>query len=166
MKRTPLIGSRRRVTVESAGEGVFLIDGEKREVSVEVLEDGVYSLLVDGRAFDVAVREDKTGFLVEIDAETISVTCDEPDAGEGGRSSKERESPQGDAVVTSPMPGRVVSLKVAEGQVVKEGEPVVAVEAMKMENELQAPINGVVKSILVKAGDSVDAGQALMVIGS
>ena len=58
----------------------------------------------------------------------------------------------------------LVGLKVQAGQAVKEGEGVVLAEAMKMENELHAPKDGKVKSILVKVGDAVEGGQDLVVI--
>jgi len=64
------------------------------------------------------------------------------------------------AVITSPMPGSVVAVLVEDGQHAERGAPVVAVEAMKMEHVLKAPIDGVVE-VLVKAGDQVDVDQPL-----
>mmetsp|Transcript_9348 Transcript_9348/g.17918 ORF Transcript_9348/g.17918 Transcript_9348/m.17918 type:complete len:241 (-) Transcript_9348:237-959(-) len=65
-------------------------------------------------------------------------------------------------MVLSPMPGLVYSVNVKEGQEVSIGEEVAVVEAMKMQNALQAPSNGVVKTVLVNAGESVDADQILI----
>lgn len=67
--------------------------------------------------------------------------------------------------VESPMPGTVLDIKVANGATVKEGEPVVILEAMKMENEINAPCSGTVTSICVNKGDSVDSGTVLVTIG-
>ena len=64
------------------------------------------------------------------------------------------------AVITSPMPGSVVAVLAEDGQHAERGAPVVAVEAMKMEHVLRAPIDGVVE-VLVKAGDQVDVDQPL-----
>jgi acetyl-CoA/propionyl-CoA carboxylase biotin carboxyl carrier protein len=64
------------------------------------------------------------------------------------------------AVITSPMPGSVVAVLIEDGQHAERGTPVVAVEAMKMEHVLKAPIDGVVE-VLVKAGDQVDVDQPL-----
>jgi acetyl-CoA/propionyl-CoA carboxylase biotin carboxyl carrier protein len=64
------------------------------------------------------------------------------------------------AVITSPMPGSVVAMQVEDGQRVERGAPVLAVEAMKMEHVLKAPIDGVVE-VLVKVGDQVDVDQPL-----
>jgi propionyl-CoA carboxylase alpha chain len=57
--------------------------------------------------------------------------------------------------VLCPMPGLVVSIAVKEGQEVKAGEPVAVIEAMKMENVLRAEIDGIVKKINAKPGDSL-----------
>ncbi|MFN7065118.1 MAG: 2-oxoglutarate carboxylase large subunit [Aquificaceae bacterium] len=71
-----------------------------------------------------------------------------------------KASQPGDA--TAPMPGRVVRILVNEGQPVNEGQTVAIVEAMKMENEIHAPITGVVKKIFVKPGDNVTPDDALL----
>ena len=69
------------------------------------------------------------------------------------------------AGIVAPMPGKVVKALVVEGDEVDEGQGVIVVEAMKMENELRAPASGTIKEIKVASGDSVEAGQMLVVIG-
>jgi acetyl-CoA/propionyl-CoA carboxylase biotin carboxyl carrier protein len=66
----------------------------------------------------------------------------------------------GDAELTSPMPGAVVAVNVEDGDEVAAGTVVVAVEAMKMEHSLSAPVDGVVE-LLVAVGDQVKVGQVL-----
>ena len=66
--------------------------------------------------------------------------------------------------VKSPMPGKVLRYLVEESQSVEEGQGLVVVEAMKMENELQSPKAGVVKSISAAVGTAVDGGTLLLVI--
>ena len=70
----------------------------------------------------------------------------------------------GGQTVEAPMPGKILNIKVSEGQAVKFGEVVVIMEAMKMETEIVAPADGTVSKILVKAGDSVDTGAALVAL--
>jgi len=70
----------------------------------------------------------------------------------------------GEQRVTAPMPGRIVRVLVAAGDAVEARQPIVVVEAMKMENELRSPKSGRVKEVVVAAGASVEAGRVLVVI--
>lgn len=64
----------------------------------------------------------------------------------------------------APMPGRVTRVAISVGEVVKRGQELIVVEAMKMENALIAPMDGVVKSLAAKVGDMVAPGPALVVV--
>ncbi len=64
--------------------------------------------------------------------------------------------------VTPPMPGKVVKILVSEGQPVEQGQTVAIVEAMKMENEIHAPIEGIVKKVFAKPGDQVNPDEAIL----
>jgi propionyl-CoA carboxylase alpha chain len=74
----------------------------------------------------------------------------------------EREAPDLGKVLLSPMPGLLVRLSVNEGDQVKAGEELAAIEAMKMENSLRAPYNVVIAKILVTPGDSLEVDQTIM----
>jgi len=63
------------------------------------------------------------------------------------------------------MSGKVVRVLVEEKQAIEEGEGLVVVEAMKMQNEISAPKKGVVEKVLVQAGDTVDHGDTLLIVG-
>ena len=67
--------------------------------------------------------------------------------------------------VVAPMPGKVLQLKVSEGDSVKDGDTLLILEAMKMENEIIANASGNIKKINVAANDMVDTGDVLLVIG-
>ena len=155
-------GGRRRIEVEPLGEGRYRVGTEERQVDQVLFEGGVYSLLIDGASYEVTVRDEKKGFLVEIGAHLIPVRLDDPSQSPGKAAG---EAMEGEAVLSSPMPGRVVGIKVQEGELVKAGQGVILVEAMKMENELHSPKGGQVKKIAVRVGDAVEAGQELVVIG-
>ncbi|HYT75127.1 MAG TPA: acetyl-CoA carboxylase biotin carboxyl carrier protein subunit, partial [Vicinamibacterales bacterium] len=70
----------------------------------------------------------------------------------------------GEQKIVAPMPGRVVRVLVAPGDAVQIHQPVIVVEAMKMENELRSPKAGTVRDVAVNAGTSVETGRVLVVI--
>ena len=74
------------------------------------------------------------------------------------------EVPAGATVIEPPMPGRVVELRVAEGQSVARGAVLLVVEAMKMRNEVAAPVDGVVRELKVREGSSVRAHEAMLLL--
>lgn len=67
--------------------------------------------------------------------------------------------------VSSPMPGTILDIKVAQGAAVKKGDVLMVLEAMKMENEIMSPCDGTVKQLAVNKGASVNSGDLLIVIG-
>lgn len=73
-------------------------------------------------------------------------------------------APEGAAIISSPMPGTIWEVVVAAGQVVKAGDVLVILEAMKMENEIMAPHAGTVQSISVAKGDAVNTGDLLVTL--
>ena len=72
--------------------------------------------------------------------------------------------PAGSTNVESPMPGKILDVKVAAGQGVSFGQVVITMEAMKMETEIVAPKDGTVASVLVKSGDTVETGDVLLTL--
>jgi pyruvate carboxylase subunit B len=117
-------------------------------------EERPYYLTIDGVPEEV---------LVENLTEMVPTTGGYVDSKKASRGSKRpRATKEGD--VTTSMPGTVVEVLVNEGDEVKAGDPVLIIEAMKMENEVQAPVGGTVNQVNVKKGDSVNPDEALMEI--
>lgn len=71
----------------------------------------------------------------------------------------------GGTVVSAPMPGKILKVLVQPGAQVKNGQNIMVLEAMKMENEILSPSDGVVREVKVKEGDNVNTGDTLAVIG-
>jgi biotin carboxyl carrier protein len=134
-----------------------------------------FQIKVDGKVYEVEVEEVGGN---ELSAGTISVP--QPVA------TKVKEEPVSQKVVkpssnpaptkaptaavageeiVAPMPGKILQLKVSEGDIVKEGDTLLILEAMKMENEIVANASGSIKKINVAANNMVDTGDVLMVIG-
>lgn len=124
-----------------------------------------YKVTVDGRTFDVVVEEIAAGNSQQfhgsprLEQETKtsiaeSITAPAPQG----------FSPESAITVESPMPGSIIDIAVSPGDNVKEGDVLVILEAMKMENEITAPRPGRVSRILVHVGDTVGSGQQLVEI--
>jgi len=67
-------------------------------------------------------------------------------------------------LITSPLPGKILNVKVSAGDAVKEGDLLLTIEAMKMENEIVAPVNGTVTNVVAKADTTVQIGDELVTI--
>jgi biotin carboxyl carrier protein len=145
-------GGRYRVAL---GDEVLLVDARPTG-------GGGWSLLL-GQASTVAdVTEENGSFVVHVEGEAYAIRVEEETRyiirTRGGAASG------GGQVLKAPMPGRVVLLEVAVGQVVKPGDGLVILEAMKMENEFRAVVAGTVKEIRVEVGQAVNPGDVLLVI--
>jgi acetyl/propionyl-CoA carboxylase alpha subunit len=142
---------------EKAGTFTVTIKGKSRVVDGSWLDADTLSL-IDG----AAVREIRLHPRDENGAAGVEF---------GGRlyetvaSKQKREiGALGATSIKAPMPGRVVRVLVAVGDHVTARQPIVVVEAMKMENELRTPRDGVVKEVLVTPGVAVDTGAVLVVV--
>ncbi len=100
---------------------------------------------------------------VTVDAQSVAVTLNEP-AALGAQRRGARAARSGPQRLTAPMPGKVVRVLVKPGDAVAARQPVVVVEAMKMENELRAGREGTVADVHAREGSSVEAGALLVVI--
>jgi 3-methylcrotonyl-CoA carboxylase alpha subunit len=121
---------------------------------VERLRDGAFVATVDGRRLPFhCVKE---GGRVWLFWEGVTYVFAAEAADEGAA---QRGHAHG---LEAPMPGRVIAVKVAPGQAVARGEEVLVVEAMKMENALRAPRDGVVKAVSARVGDMVSPGAVLV----
>lgn len=143
-----------------AEEGKIIING--RPFTVEVSEER--NVLVDGIAFEVALE----GETAVVGEESYDVTVEGLQMGSGPAAAPAGPSaapaPAGAGAVQAIMPGKIVRVLVEPGQEVEEGEPVCVLEAMKMENELQASQSGVVRAVHVQPGSDVEKNQVLVEI--
>jgi biotin carboxyl carrier protein len=149
------------VEVERHGSG-YVVRIEERELAVDVVKAGesLHSLrFEDGTQFAFIHHRHGTQHeisfggskaLIEIiDPLSLRRKSREDDAGEAGD-------------VMALMPGRIVRVLVEPGQAVHRGAGLLILEAMKMENEIQSPIDGTVSEVFVAAGDTVESGAALV----
>jgi glutaconyl-CoA/methylmalonyl-CoA decarboxylase subunit gamma len=170
------------------------LGGKERIVELGLGDDGRQRVVVDGleRSFELSAVEDGAWLVRDGVAQTLAYVDGHGDGGKVSVSMRrpgadpvviaaevvearsaavaalvgqaQRAGGTGPSTVKSPMPGRLVKILVRAGERITAGQPVVVVEAMKMENELRAPRAGTVREIRCAEGAAVEAGQDLVVI--
>lgn len=140
-----------------------------------------YQIQVNAEAFAITVKEfSRESAQLEVNGDEYSVKVDsvenlggpavkKPAVASGSRKSQSASVPSvapssGAGVVEAPIPGAILQVMVKEGDQVAAGQPLLKMEAMKMENEIGAPKAGKIGHISVKPGDAVSQGQTLMTI--
>lgn len=140
------------------------INGNKYEVDILNVEDNIAEVEVNGTKYQVEVdrqiQATKTPKLVR------SVVSPSTDSAKSIQKTSSPSDLKGAGHIKSPLPGVILNVHVKEGDVVKIGDKLLTLEAMKMENNVNADKEGKIISIKVKAGDSVLEGDLLIEIGS
>ena len=123
---------------------------------------------VNGSSYDVVVEEVKEGEVSNISEVVSNPVVSTPSVAEPVKEEKVEKvevpapSKEGNIKVPAPMPGNIWKIKTTVGAQVKKHEVLLILEAMKMENEIVAPEDGVVTAILVKEGDTVEPGKIMV----
>ena len=155
-----------RCSVTHDGETfiVRLGTGEHRLRLVPVAP-GVLLLTAAGRSRLVHVAAEEGQRAVHVDGVTVEYAVGPPDSRPQDDAPRRAAGPQ-EADLTAPMPGVVTRVFIREGTVVKPGQPLVSVEAMKMEHVIRATHAGTVLTVHVREGEQVDGGAVVAEIGS
>ena len=126
-----------------------------------------YKLTLNGRTYEVEVELAEPMMMPEFQSYTPAPAAPAAPVVEATPSAAPAAAPAVTGAgekVDSPMPGTILKVNVAAGLTVKEGDLLVVLEAMKMENEIFAPKGGTVSQVLVEKGASVNTGDVLVVI--
>lgn len=154
------------------------IDGEKLDVEI-VRGDGNVTATVDGRKYSLGFSQPEPNIYafrngsqlteafvspgkVVVSGHEFEIDLIDPKRLRG--SGVESDSAEGIAEIKTAMPGKVVRILVTVGDKVQKGDGVLVVEAMKMQNEMKSPKDGIVKEIRTTEGSTVNAGDVLAVI--
>ena len=155
----------RTVQVTPLGPGIFevRIGGQVHRVDAWRHDHGTLSLLVDGTSYSATLDERGSRVQVCLDGSVFPIEIlDERRL--RLRRAAGRFTVEGKQTVTAPMPGKVVKVLAAKGAQVREGQGLVVIEAMKMENELKSPKDGRVVELYVQEGQTVDGNAKLCAV--
>lgn len=144
----------------------IIVNEERHVASIESTGGpSLYSLIVDNSSYELYVEERNGSYRVLLLGQLYTVQLEDESTRRAAMAREIRPLIEEEEIaIKSPIPGLIFDVPVEEGQTVQAGDIVVIVEAMKMENELRTPREGVVQATHVAPGDSVDKGQVLVTI--
>jgi len=140
------------------------IDGKVYKVDLVEVEKGVYSVIYKNKSFNVEIAPGKEPKTYTINTLHNSYEVDILDAEAKYLRGRKLDDLEERAVISSPMPGKVVKVLVKKGDKVKSGDTVIIISAMKMESEYKVKKDRLIKEVNVKVGDIIDGNQPLIVV--
>lgn len=158
-------GGLQEVAIDDDGDGRYLaeFDGQKYVLELEALDDiSLFRLWINGESTPLAIRRDGMTLDLFIGPDRYVAEIERS----GGMLSQSGPAIEGEVRLTAPMTGQVTEVLVGEGDTVAEGDPLLVVVAMKMNNEIRSPAAGVITQVDVEAGDAVDQGDLMLVINT
>lgn len=158
-------GKLRQVHVHRAnGRFVVGLDGREWTVDATRIDAHLLSLLVNGQSHEVTIAADAASGQLAVGVDGVPVGLTLNGRRRWGRKDDGATGGSGPQKMVAPMPGKIARVIAKRGDHVEPRQPLVVIEAMKMENELRATRAGVVTELHVEEGQSVDAGTLLLVV--
>ena len=155
------------VELVSKGDNIVVIKIDDKIYNLDVVmpENGVCSILHDGKSYNAEFKRSDNGksYVVNTQFNTFPDEIVDSQA-KYLRNKRKDDVDENQDRIFSPMPGKVVKILVEKGQEMQAGEPVVIVEAMKMQSEYKVKRDCKIKDILVKEGDTIDGNQTLVTL--
>jgi glutaconyl-CoA/methylmalonyl-CoA decarboxylase subunit gamma len=141
------------------------INGHKKEIKIFENEEGFTFIEFNNKKYLAEITDkSQNRYTVLLNGVSYSFTIESPISYRRRKYLEKYKQHNKIEIVTAPMPGKIIELLVEESSHVKEGEAILILEAMKMQNEIIAQVTGKIKKISVKAGDSVTKDDILMEI--
>lgn len=146
----------------------IVVDGVELAADMKAVDERLlYSLLLDNFSYEVVLDNDtdqRNFYGVMVGGQRYQVKVQDERSRRLALADRNLKPPEGELALKAPIPGLVVKTLVVPGQQVVEGEALVLLEAMKMENELRAPRAGSIHELRVVPGDQVALGQVLITL--
>jgi biotin carboxyl carrier protein len=157
-------GASHRLELQAEKEGwECRLDGRELQIDAVLARRDVLSILIAGKAYEVKRERTATDLHLWVGSTRYSVELRD------ARSLRSRRAAigtdEGPRKLVASMPGKVVRVLLQENEAVEAGQGVLVVEAMKMQNEIKSPKQGIVQKIVASQGATVNAGDVLAIIG-
>ncbi len=152
--------------VEILNDNEISLNGKVYQIDFQSISgQPIYSLIADGQSFQAHIFEgdgDEIEILLAGNRYSVRVENEREKRLRAAAGASSGNS--GEFILRSPMPGLIVQVPVTDGQKVAQGDVLVILESMKMQNELKSPQEGIVRQIEIKEGQSVEQKQKMLVI--
>jgi len=145
----------------------FIIDNQRYSVQVGAIVGNQAQVLVNGQPISVTIENQPAVQMAPAPVAApipVATPAPTPAAAPAAASMANAPVPQGAGVITAPIPGLIVDIRVKAGDTVLAGETVAVMEAMKMENSLTTPVDGTVTEVRAQKGGEVATGDVIMII--
>ena len=146
------------------GTGAITLDGGSVNADIRLIDGTSYSIVLHGRSYLFRLKRSVDRYDVVIDGMPVTVTVDNERTRLLRQYTTAAVQSSAATLVVAPMPALVVRVLTAAGDPVVQGQGLLVLEAMKMENEIKAPRAGVVRQIHVPAGKAVEKGENLVTL--
>ncbi|MCR4854394.1 MAG: biotin/lipoyl-binding protein [Prevotella sp.] len=142
----------------------YKVQGVDYDVEIEDVEGNIAKVNVNGIPFEVEMKQPIKAAPKPKKVQPVAAPAPAAASAAPAQAAAPAATPGAGKKVTAPLPGTITEVKVAVGQAVKAGETVIILEAMKMQNNIEAEATGTISSVLVKQGDTVMEGAVLVTI--
>jgi acetyl/propionyl-CoA carboxylase alpha subunit len=165
MKYVAIVNGKQRAVEIARIDGGYRLTIDGKSFTVDSFRPGPQSisLLMDGQVYEVGLEKNGHRFSVYFYDDTIELELFDARKFQASNTARSTAS-SGPTRIQAPMPGKIVKVVVKEQSTVKEGDSLLIMEAMKMQNELKAPKSGTVSKIHVREGEPVSISQVLLVL--
>ncbi len=148
-------------------KNTIVLDGNQLDWDAQQVSNKEFSIIADGKVYNIfidSINKAQKTVVLNVNGEVIESKIQEPIDQVLKNMGIDFSKTQKKEPIKAPMPGLILKVLVSAGQVLKKGEPVLILEAMKMENVFKAPADAVVKEIHVQAAQAVEKGQILITL--
>ena len=141
------------------------VDGQRYEIDFRSVGNGpLYSLLIDGNSYEGHIEGTEDGWQILHKGDLYMVEIEDERSQRLMKLGGAGPATKGDYYLKAPMPGLVVSVPVKEGQEIRQGDILVVLESMKMQNELKSPHDGTILRIQANPEDTIQQAEVMLVL--